>query len=350
MIKAEDLLKPLSTESPCGEDISYDPSFLELDTMLQGKPETQFSAAEEPNWKDVQERCLELWQRSKNLRLATVLTVSALKTEGLGGFHQCLILLNGLVETFWTDLYPRLDPGDGNDPTERVNIIASLAAPIGTFGDNMRVVERLREAPLTNSMRMGRFSSGDILRSQSGTPSGPDNKPPPSAGQIESAFRDTKPEEVETLVKTLTESVTLVGQLDERLTKAVGADKAADLTNLKSEVAALHKHVGTFLPDVAGEALPGGEAQGDGQAAGVAAPKGITGEIQSRGDVVKMIEKICKYYERNEPSSPVPYLLKRAQRLADKNFMDIINDLSPDALAPIRIITGDEPKPTEGQT
>jgi len=63
-----------------------------------------------------------------------------------------------------------------------------------------------------------------------------------------------------------------------------------------------------------------------------------------------MIEKICKYYERNEPSSPVPYLLKRAQRLADKNFMDIINDLSPDALAPIRIITGDEPKPTEGQT
>ena len=53
-----------------------------------------------------------------------------------------------------------------------------------------------------------------------------------------------------------------------------------------------------------------------------------------------MLDKICQYYARSEPSSPVPYLMKRARRLAEKNFMEIIGDLNPDALEQINKITG----------
>jgi type VI secretion system protein ImpA len=78
-----------------------------------------------------------------------------------------------------------------------------------------------------------------------------------------------------------------------------------------------------------------------GEAGTVAAPAGrLTGEIQSREDVVKTLEKICQYYARHEPSSPLPLLLTRAKRLASKSFLEIVQDLTPDALAQIQALAG----------
>lgn len=67
-----------------------------------------------------------------------------------------------------------------------------------------------------------------------------------------------------------------------------------------------------------------------------------SGTIRSREEVVQMLEKICQFYERTEPSSPLPMLLRRAQRLAGKNFIEIVRDLSPDALNALKIIAGEE--------
>jgi type VI secretion system protein ImpA len=56
--------------------------------------------------------------------------------------------------------------------------------------------------------------------------------------------------------------------------------------------------------------------------------------------VVRAIDRICDYYSRNEPSSPVPLLLLRARRLATGSFVDIVRDLAPDALAEIEKVCG----------
>ena len=53
---------------------------------------------------------------------------------------------------------------------------------------------------------------------------------------------------------------------------------------------------------------------------------------------------ICDYYRTNEPSSPVPLILQRAQRLVAKDFMEILTELTPDALSQLQVITG---KPKE---
>ena len=57
-----------------------------------------------------------------------------------------------------------------------------------------------------------------------------------------------------------------------------------------------------------------------------------------------MLDKICQYYQRHEPSSPVPFILQRAQRWAEMDFMAIIGDLTPDSLGEIQKVTGDKPK------
>ncbi|MCY2964693.1 MAG: type VI secretion system protein TssA, partial [Planctomycetota bacterium] len=66
----------------------------------------------------------------------------------------------------------------------------------------------------------------------------------------------------------------------------------------------------------------------------------LTGEILTRDDVVKAIDKICEYYARHEPSSPLPLLLKRAKRLSTMSFMEILQDLVPDGVPQAQLFGG----------
>lgn len=343
MINAEELLKPISNAKPCGEDLSYDAGLQELDVLIKGKPETQFSRAEEPDWKLLHERCLELWGRSKDLRVATTLSLAALKTDGLPAFRESLALIKGMLDGYWEIFYPLLDPADNNDPTQRVNLIAALATPLATYGDPMRVLERLRQAPLTDSRQIGRFSVTDIANSEAGT-AGADGKPAISAQQITAAFRDTSPEMLLKLNQAVSDSVRFVKDIDTFLTNKIGADKAPDLTELPKQLLEIQKRLTPYAGGAAGNVAPAGGPESAPPGAAPATAPVITGPIQSRQDVIRMLDKIRDYYQRHEPSSPVPYILQRAQRLAEMDFMQIIGDLTPEAIGDIQKITGEKPK------
>lgn len=341
MIVAEELLKPVSEEAPCGEDLSEDASLQELETLARGKPETQFSAAEPPDWKQLRSRSLELFARSKDLRISMTLTVTELELDGLPGFRESLALIKGLIETYWESVYPRLDPADDNDPLQRMNIVASVAMPVGTFGDPYRILERLRSIPLCNSVRMGHFNLADILRAESGAPPLGD-KPEVKMPQIDAAFRDSNPEELTGIFRVLTDCIAMVQGIDETVTRIVGPSNAPDLTPLSSELVAMQRRVADYLPTTASAPVNGVPAVGTPGSTTQGAVS-IEGDLRSREDVVRLLQKICEYYAQTEPSSPVPLILKRAARLAAMDFMQIIQDMSPDALAQIRSITGEEP-------
>jgi type VI secretion system protein ImpA len=337
MIVAEELLKPISDEWPCGEDLSYDASLQELETMARGKQETQFAAAEPPDWKKLRSSCLEIFARSKDLRIAMTLAVASLELDGLPGFRECLALVKGLLETYWAAVYPQLDPADDNDPLQRMNIVATLATPVGTYGDPLRILERLRAIPLCNSVQMGRYNFAEILRAESGVATEGD-KPAVSTAQIEAAFRDSNPEELGERYKILGDCVTLVQEIDESITRTVGAANAPDLSPLSGDLAAMQSRVARYIKKT--EAAAGDVTGASGQPGQVAFS--LEGEIRSRDDVLRLLQKICHYYDRVEPSSPVPLMLKRAARLAEMDFIQIIQDLSPDAISQIRNITGEK--------
>lgn len=337
MIVAEELLKPVSDEWPCGEDLSYDASLQELETMARGKQETQFAAAEPPDWKKLRARCLEVFAQSKDLRIAMTLTVASLELDGLAGFRECLALVKGLLETYWAAVYPQLDPADDNDPLQRMNIVATLATPVGTYGDPLRILERLRAIPLCSSVQMGRYNFAEMLRAESGVATEGD-KPAVTTAQIEAAFRDSNPEELAERYKILGDCVALVQGIDESITHTVGATNAPDLSPLSGDLAAMQSRVAPYVRTT--EAAAGEVTGASGQPGQIAFS--LEGEIRSREDVLRLLQKICLYYDRVEPSSPVPLMLKRAARLAEMDFMQIIQDLSPDAVTQIRTITGEK--------
>lgn len=338
MIVAEELLKPISDEWPCGEDLSDDASLQELETLARGKQETQFAAAEPPDWKKLRSRCLEVFARSKDLRIAMTLTVASLELDGLPGFRESVALVKGLLESYWATVYPLLDPADDNDPLQRMNIVATLATPVGTYGDPLRILERLRAIPLCNSVQMGRYNFAEMLRAESGVaPEG--DKPAVTTAQIEAAFRDSNPEELGERYKILGDCVTLVQGIDESITSTVGAANAPDLSPLSGDLAAMQSRLAPYIRKT--EAAPGEATAGAYGSSGQVAFS-VEGEIRSRDDVLRLLQKICLYYDRFEPSSPVPLMLKRAARLAEMDFMRIIQDLSPDAITQIRTITGEK--------
>ena len=72
----EKLLQPVSPEQPCGPDLSYDPSFDALETLLKGKPEVEIGnvqkPAEPPDWMELQKQSSEFLTKSKHLRIAEI--------------------------------------------------------------------------------------------------------------------------------------------------------------------------------------------------------------------------------------------------------------------------------------
>jgi type VI secretion system protein ImpA len=73
-------------------------------------------------------------------------------------------------------------------------------------------------------------------------------------------------------------------------------------------------------------------------AAAVAAP--LSGVISTPDQVIEALDKIIAYYERNEPSSPLPLLLNRCKKLVRMSFMDIVRDIAPDAVTQVEALRG----------
>ena len=63
--------------------------------------------------------------------------------------------------------------------------------------------------------------------------------------------------------------------------------------------------------------------------------------VESREDAAQVIDAATRYFEQHEPSSPIPLLLRRAKRLINQDFVDILRDLAPDALVQAKNLAGE---------
>ena len=354
-LNIEAMLQPISPDKPCGEDLSYAPDFLELERLIQGTPEREMGdvkiAAEEPDWRDISRRCQELLTRTRDLRIMVYMTLAQLKLRGAPGFRDGIVLIQKSVENFWPTLYPALDPDDNNDPTFRVNAIAAMSPQGDVYGDVLKFPDRLRSMVLADSRQIGRICLRDILITN-GELTPPEGEAKKDSAIIDAAFKSADQESLAAVSKAVDDSIQAWDALDAALTTHIPAGQAVDLQGsrriLGTIQAAMRQRMGgaeskdnsqqadsTSRSGVTGGPVSAAAAGGAHKAAGYA-----NGGISSRADCNRAIDEICRFLESTEPSSPVPLLLKRAQRLIDKNFIDVISDLSPDTLAAIRALAG----------
>lgn len=336
----EKLLQEVSPDSPCGNDLEYEPEFQELERSTQYRPEQQIGdaivEAYEPNWRDVQRASVELFSKTKDLRVAVYLARAVLHNDGFVGFSAGLSLIKGLIENYWDDVHPKLDPDDNNDPTFRVNTISGLA-------DADTVLKSVKMSPVVAARGIGQFSIRDIDIAK-GLLQVTGDESPPDLAVIDAAFMETGLEELQATSDAVKECRERVADIEKIFTEKVSAAQSPNLTELNK---ILH-HIGTELTDqLERRGVTGGEAGEQTEEAGGQAMVGktaapISGSINSREDVIRMLDKICDYYKNHEPSSPLPILLKRAKRLVRKDFIEIIQDIVPEAMKQVEFIRGKE--------
>ncbi|MBK5964168.1 type VI secretion protein [Thiocystis minor] len=347
MVDIEDLLQPLSPASPCGEDLEYDPAYGALERATLGKPEQQFGntvvEAEPPNWLDVRRQALELLRKSKDLRVASILTRALVRTEGWSGLRDGLSLIDGLLERYWESVHPHLDPEDDNDPTLRINTIFSLCDPAV-------MLEGLRAAPLVDSRALGRFGLRDLQIAAKEIPPPTDGKTPvPEPMAIEAAFQEVELEALQATANAIGQSRERLARIESRLLEQVGVGAAPDMTELAQVIQSAQKAIAAPLaqrtgqPAASEDALAGPASE---QMAGTAKATDLPATLNAinhRADVIRALDLLCDYYRRQEPSSPIPLLLNRAKRLVSKDFLEILQDLAPDGLAQARAMRGSDP-------
>ena len=338
-IDIDALLDPIGADDPAGPDLEYDRDFLAAFQAAEGTPERRMGdtvvAGEEPDWRQVHKLCTGLLGRSKDLRVAVLLARAALRLDGLAGLSQGLAVIRGLNARHWDFVHPQLDPSDNNDPTARVNILLDLCS-------REALLDPLRATPLVRSRLFGPLALRDIEIAEGKAPPLQDIKPLDSVA-LSAAFQDC---DLDALAATAAAAVQALAEargLDEGLAAHIQPDQRPDLDPLIKLLSAVSTALDGRLAELRpGEPLAADSAADEGDTAPIRPPAtgGGTGEIASREDVVRALDRICDYYSRNEPSSPVPLLLKRARRLATGSFVDILRDLAPDALAQIEKICG----------
>jgi len=332
----ENLLKPLEGQSPCGPDCEYESDFLALTQALAGKPEQQFGdtviAGVEPDWVEVDRISSALLTRSKDLRLVTALTLANTHMHGLPAFAAGIKLALNLCEQYWDEVHPRIEVDGELDPYLRMNAISAFSGSESSGDD--RLVQALRRSVLVRQPLTITFRDVELALSKAPQASY-------SLTQIESALAASEPgnPNLVALREARNSYQSLRALLDER----VSTDEVPDMERLseilKLVVPGLDNLLAKDDPGADAVSAPPGAA-GSGPSGGAS---GGSGMVQSRDDARRALERVCEYLERNEPSNPASLFARRAQRLLNMPFMELMRELSPDSMAHLEMLTGAQP-------
>ena len=155
------LLQSKGDDAPSGDNLEYDPAFTEMELAAQPGEESVVGDeridATDPDYATVEEKALEVLERSHDLRAAVFLTDALLQKEGLSGFAEATSYIRGCLEQFWDSCHPELDEDDG-DPIMRINAVQDLCGQPGGMGGPSPVYRSVRRCPLSDSRGFGRFS------------------------------------------------------------------------------------------------------------------------------------------------------------------------------------------------
>lgn len=343
------LQSPVEGPHPCGEDLEYDPDFMALQQATTGKREQQFGTtiipAEPPDWARVERIAKQLCSRTRDLRVLVPLTLAWTENRGLPGYVEGLQLVDAVLQKFWDDVHPRVTEDGFEDPLPRMNALAALAEAEG-LGRSVRDARLLDDGGASMTLRQVEALLDSSKTDQIDYPGG--------IGRLRDAARRAQ-EKAAAPVVALREALELLQRIRETSERALGQSWAPDFSRLERSL----RTVVQLLPEQSqtdqAEAVPphspvgsddneqlpsaaNGTAESVGMGLRAARVKDI--EISSRDDVQVLLEKACQYLERTEPSHPSPMLIRRAQRLLDLNFFQIIEELVPEGLQKIESLAG----------
>lgn len=339
----QDLLLPITPDRPCGENLEDTPDLAAFDMFrlfgqakaLDALPEKREKwienwipkPPESPVWLEIRDAALTALAKSKDLRVLANLGTALLRTDGVAAFSETLTIASSWLETHWTPTYPLVDE----------DVIRRRSA-LNCFADPWAVVDALRRVPLVSSRQHGTFSLQDIdAATRQEVPGGKD---PPDENRVNAAFASMPRAELTGLRDSVQSAVAALQRIETKTREAGGSEATPTFDSLAVVLARMKHALSAQLalhPDEAGTSASVGPVATDTPGVDAVSASGV---VKSRQDAVRALDAVADFFRRTEPSSPIPMFLDRAKRLVAKDFLEVLADIAPDAVAQARAAGG----------
>lgn len=335
MIALELLVEPISGGDPCGPDLDsegdldYLNFFASAESLL---PMSYFEVKDsdgntkrfDPNSinLDVQLQAIKpLLARTRDLRLVVFLAKISILGRDLASFTTCLEAMALLLDQHWTAVHPRGEDGDLSHRLYAIEAIDVLPT----------VVMPLQFHPLLNNRRYGWISYRTCLIAKGEITPRDDDLVIDAAG-LEQVFEKV---DIDQLKSTATSAVALaavvgrIGKIWNERGKSAGALNLDRLSATVDGIAALLGNVVRRRDPDAVTAAPTAEPGAEESAA-----SGLSGaysgqHVASMAAAAAALEAVANYFGRSEPSSPALLLVRQAQQMLGKSFVEALRILVP---------------------
>lgn len=361
MGELEEFLAPVEDANPSGVELRNDARFHALERSLEPAARSARISGDSASprippidWDGLLQDAGSMARSGRDLRLLVMVVRMATHRRGLEGLAEGLALLTATIERYWDNLYPALrdSPSRREAALRRINALYQLEnADNGLMTDlALNPVFTLRGiGPVTGADLAAAATSRIAILSEAADGLGEKER----AALV--AAHEAQVARVSTALKALASE-----RPEERaaLTIAAAGAKAA-LAGLE---AALESRVaenglgvrfsalGTLVNRI-GQSLAAAEAataetpatQADPTSGMAAAPikaAPIPGQITSRREVERCLDLIIDFYERTEPSSPLPHLARRMRKMVPMTFMQLMEEIAPSGMKEFRAVAG----------
>lgn len=349
-------LSLISSESPAGVNLEYDPLYLSLEDEASahdgGAIEDDSSSAPlSGDFKALQKHCATLWEQTRDFKVAVFYTIALTINQGLSGFNHGLSLLNFLSQELWVEAFPQLDPDDDLDPTERLNILSTLS-PQNTVNDPINFLSHLGQLKLGTGIP---YTVRDLLQAKGTIENKDDIDLALLTAQVQAAGPDvlntmntevqTALSQLEQLEQSVNEHLQDTGYIHfERLHKILSVwlhfcQEISAAMGIAAGAGADNSTEGVALEQGASAPTPvptSATSANTGVSASTSVPENRPVSVNdvvitNRKDALALIEKCSAYFKLKEPTSPVPFLLKRAIAMADMDFIQLLGEIDSSA-------------------
>lgn len=339
-----DMMTPLTPDNPCGENMEYDELYLSLDGLALGTPASEMGDSivegKDPDYRKLYDSCLKLWEKTRDLRVGCFFTLSSLCLCGIEGLHQGLTLIDYLVREQFDGLYPQLDPDDDNDPTERINILAMISPAEGGYSDPYNFITHLRQVKLVSELP---YTFRDYLIG-SGFLDGASTEV--DINSLNSQMMAVSVSEIQSCYDTVNGMIELTDSICDTFNSKIGDTGYLVMDSLKHELTSLKNFYQNYLStakstDNAENASSEIESvkTADKAVTSVASEQRVNPAFSidsfvpsDRKEALLLLKKSAEYFQKAEPTSPVPFLINRALRMANMNFIDLLGEIDSNAL------------------
>jgi type VI secretion system protein ImpA len=316
-----ELQQPLSSDAPCGENLEDSQLLASFDAFRLFGQSVPLSPA--PVWRDLEAKSRAALQRSKDFRLLAHFSAAVLRTEGLPAFLGTLRVAAQWLDQYWTQVYPRVE----DDAILRKNALNS-------FADRMAIVDGVRRLPVVRHPQLGSFSLRDF-EIATGQLSAPEGEEAPDADRMHAAFAASPAQELTNLQSALQ-------RIETKMREEGGSEAAPTFDPLVTQLVQLQRIVAQTLanhPGVTDTATPVEDSAAADSSMQTPRSSALHA-INSRQDAIRALDAVVAWFRQNEPSSPIPLFIERAKRLVAKDFLEVLADIAPDAVAQARSAGG----------